>query len=197
MPLAHASYMQAKAGLAQVLLQHAWQQRLESGAAVKPWPWADTAPIARLNVPRLGISEIVLSGDSGRTLAFGPGWAESSTAPGEPGPSVVSAHRDTHFSFLRHLVAGDEIDIQGVRTSRRFEVASLRVADSREEDVQLATDSDALILVTCFPFDTIEPGGPLRFVVTAVPVAAHSAQSSVSGSAGLLSSMDGAPPPLR
>ena len=39
-PLAHAGYMTAKAGLAQILLQRAWQQRLETGVAAKPWPWA-------------------------------------------------------------------------------------------------------------------------------------------------------------
>lgn len=170
-PLVHASYMQAKAALAQILLEYAWRQQLESGIAVKPWPWADTAPVARLQVRRLGISEIILRGDSGRTLAFGPGWAESSSAPGEPGPSIVSAHRDTHFSFLRQLAIGDMIHIQGSRSSRNYEVASLHVADSRQDDLSWATDSDTLILVTCFPFDSIDAGGPLRFVVTAVPAA--------------------------
>lgn len=172
-PLAKASYMEAKAELAQILLRHAWQQHQENGSAVKPWPWADTAPIAQLQVARLGISEIVLKGDSGRTLAFGPGWAESSSAPGEPGLSVISAHRDTHFSFLRQLVVGDAIDIQGGHSSRRYEVASYRVVDSRKESVKLAPDQDSLILITCFPFDAMDASGPLRFVVTAVPVVAH------------------------
>lgn len=177
-PLAHAGYMQAKAQLAQVLLQHAWQKRLQDGAVTRPWPWADTAPVARLQVPRLGVSEIILSGDSGRTLAFGPGWAESSSMPGEPGLSVISAHRDTHFSFLRHLAIGDAIDVQGSRSSRRYAVATLRVVDARQEEVQMASDLDALILVTCFPFDAIDARGPLRLVVTAVPLVTPSAQLS-------------------
>ena len=168
-PLGHAAYMNAKAELAQVLLQRAWQMRLETGAAVKPWPWADTAPVARLKVARLGVDEIVLSGDSGRTLAFGPGWAESTALPGTPGFSVVSAHRDTHFAFLRDLRIGDRIDLDNALGARHLRIASMRIVDSRHEQIGLATDADELLLVTCYPFDTLNAGGPLRFVVAAVP----------------------------
>lgn len=195
LPLGHASYLQAKAGLAQILLQRAWQQGLQGGTAIRPWPWADTTPIARLQVPRLGISAIVLSGDSGRTLAFGPGWAESSSVPGEPGASIISAHRDTHFSFMRQLVAGDLIDIQGRRSSRRYEVASLRVVDARVATLELAPDSDVLILVTCFPFDAVDAGGPLRFVVAAVPLDARPDQPSFAGSD--MPSVSSAAPPRQ
>lgn len=168
MPLGHAAYMTAKAGLAQVLLQRAWQQRIETGVAVKPWPWADTSPIARLRVARLGADEIVLSGDSGRTLAFGPGWAESSAVPGVPGLSVVSAHRDTHFAFLRDLVDGDAIRIDSARGASEYRVVSTRVVDSANERIDSGDDVDALLLVTCYPFDALTTGGTLRYVVTAV-----------------------------
>ena len=168
-PLGHAGYMNAKAGLAQVLLQRAWQQRLETGIAVKPWPWADTAPVARLRVARLGIDEIILSGDSGRTLAFGPGWAPSTALPGTPGVSVVSAHRDTHFAFLRELQVGDRIEVDGGNGSRSLRIASVRIADSTLERIETTRDADMLLLVTCYPFDALQAGGPLRFVVAAIP----------------------------
>lgn len=169
LPLGHAAYMNAKAELAQVLLRHAWQQRLQTGVAVKPWPWADTSPVARLKVARLGVDEIVLSGDSGRTLAFGPGWAESSAAPGSRGLSVVSAHRDTHFAFLRDVRIGDSIEVDTARGSRLLRVTSIRIADSSRERIDTGADADALLLVTCYPFDALSAGGPLRFVVAAVP----------------------------
>jgi len=169
MPLGHAGYMTVKAGLAQILLQRAWQQRLETGIATKPWPWADMSPVARLKVARLGIDEIVLSGDSGRTLAFGPGWAESSAAPGGPGLSVVSAHRDTHFSFLRHLRIGDAIEIGNAQGVHAMRIASMRIAESSRERIATDSDDNALLLVTCYPFDALSTGGPLRFVVAAVP----------------------------
>lgn len=192
LPLAHAGYMQAKAGLAQILLQHAWRQRLQDGTVAKPWPWADTTPVARLRVERLGVDEIILSGNSGRTLAFAPGWAESTAVPGEPGTSVISAHRDTHFSFLRHLRVSDLIDLRGPRLSRRYRVASMRVVDSRQGEVELAVDQEALVLVTCFPFDAVDAGGPLRLVVTAVPAAMQADQPSVAGS--LMSPASSGPP---
>lgn len=172
MPLGHAAYMTAKAELAQVLLQRAWQQRLQNGAPAKPWPWADTSPVARLKVARLGVDEIILSGDSGRTLAFGPGWAESSATPGGRGLSVVSAHRDTHFSFLRDLRVGDQIEIDNADGSQVLRVTSMRVADSNHEQIGVESDIDALLLVTCYPFDALNAGGPLRFVVAAIPDAA-------------------------
>lgn len=168
-PLGNAGYMNAKAELAQILLQRAWQQRLETGVAAKPWPWADTAPVARLKVARLGIDEIILSGDSGRTLAFGPGWAPSSALPGMPGLSVVSAHRDTHFAFLRDLQVGDRIEVDGGNGPRPLRISSMRIADSREERIETSGDSDALLLVTCYPFDALDAGGPLRYVVAALP----------------------------
>ncbi|HMM65998.1 MAG TPA: class GN sortase [Dokdonella sp.] len=178
LPLGHAGYMGAKAGLAQVLLLRAWNRSLESGVAQKPWPWADTAPVARLRVARLAVDEIVLRGDSGRTLAFGPGWAESSAVPGGRGLSVVSAHRDTHFAFLRDLAAGDAIRIDSAAGSRTYTVRSLRVADSRNERIETSSAADGLLLVTCYPFDAIDAGGPLRFVVAAVPDGESRDQSS-------------------
>lgn len=167
-PLGHAGYMETKAGLAQILLQRAWQRHLQTGATSKPWPWADTAPIARLRVPRLGIDEIVLRGDSGRTLAFGPGWAESSARPGEAGPSVISAHRDTHFAFLRQLAIGDAIQVDAMHRAAEYRVVSARIVDARSEQIDLGESADALILVTCYPFDALNAGGSLRYVVTAM-----------------------------
>ncbi len=182
-PLGHAGYMSAKAELAQILLQRAWQHRLETGVATKPWPWADMSPVARLKVARLGIDEIVLSGDSGRTLAFGPGWAQSSVMPGTSGLSVISAHRDTHFSFLRDVRVGDTIEIDSATGSQRMRIASMRIADSSRERIDSAADGDGLLLVTCYPFDALNAGGPLRLVVTAVPDRTSSNQSreSLSG----------------
>ena len=66
-------YIHAKAMLAQELLEYAWKQTQQGESRATPWPWADTWPVARLSVPSQNISLIVLAGDSGRTLAFGPG----------------------------------------------------------------------------------------------------------------------------
>src|SRR5262249_43220673 len=104
-----AVYIHAKALLAQILLERAFAQTLASGHDVKPWPWADTWPVARITVPRLGRSAIVLAGASGQALAFGPGHVERTPQAGEEGTAIYSAHRDTHFAFLGDVMIGDEI----------------------------------------------------------------------------------------
>jgi len=166
--VASGAWIHAKAVLAQVLLENAWQQTLAGGKRVRPWPWADTWPVARLRIPRLDASLVVLSGASGRTLAFGPGHTQGSSLPGEGGTSVVSGHRDTHFEVLRELRRGDELLVErGDGVSVRYRVEALEVVDSRGAGVRAAGDERALVLVTCWPFDALNPGGPWRYVVTA------------------------------
>lgn len=172
---AQGGWIHAKAILAQQLLQNAWERTIAEGGSHAPWPWADTAPIARLTVPALGIDQIVLAGDSGRTLAFGPGWAEASALPGAHGTIVLSGHRDTHFAFLRELVAGDVLHLQSGDGDATYRVLDSRIADSRTERLTLDAGGDVLWLVTCWPFDAVEAGGPMRYAVRAAreePVAA-------------------------
>lgn len=165
-----AGWIHAKAALAQVLLERAWTRSLADQTSHRPWAWADTTPVARLAAPARGVSQIVLAGDSGRTLAFGPGWAQASAMPGTRGTTVISGHRDTHFAWLRELAVGDRVEIAGRSGTRAYRVASARVADARSE--RIAVDAgDALLLVTCWPFDAVATGGPLRYLVTAVPEA--------------------------
>lgn len=163
-----ALYIHAKAEVAQMLLRTAWVRTQSSGEPAKPWPWADTHPVARLVIPAYGVDELVLEGANGRALAFGPGHVESSALPGERGHAVISAHRDTHFRFLRELAVGDEIVVEQADGERiTYRVTSLSIRN--EQDLALVRDTDepTLSLVTCYPFDAIRPGGPLRYVVTA------------------------------
>ena len=121
-----------------------------------------------MRAERLGVERIVLDGDSGRTLAFGPGWAPASARPGAHGVVMISAHRDTHFGFLRDLRRGDRLALEGLRGARGYRVSDLRVVDSRDGLAALPAGGDGLVLVTCYPFDAVVPGGPLRYVVSAV-----------------------------
>lgn len=167
---AGAGYIHAKAWLAQLLLDDAWAQRLGGAGphAARPWPWADTVPVARLVVPRLGVERIVLSGATGRTLAFGPAHLAGTVRPGGRGNSVISGHRDTHFAFLRRLEAGDELRLQGLDGAwRRYRVIGHEVLDARHARLDPALGRQVLTLVTCYPFDAVEPGGPLRYAVFA------------------------------
>lgn len=161
-------WIHAKAAVAQYLIGAAWTERLAGAAAPRPWPWADMSPLGVLEVPARGVRQIVLSGASGRNLAFGPVHISGSSQPGAPGTTVLGGHRDTHFAFLEDLAANDRLtltDATGTRSAYR--VIALEVADARTTEVRLGTGND-LVLVTCYPFDAVEPGGPLRYVVTAV-----------------------------
>jgi sortase A len=166
----HGAWIYTKAHLGQFLLQRAWARTLAGEAEVKPWPWADTWPVARLRVPAHGIDLIVLDGVSGRTLAWAPGHAGGSAPPGTPGTAIISGHRDTHFRFLERLRPGDEIAVDTpARPSARFQVREVRVVDSRTAMIRRDIGAATLVLVTCYPFDAMTPGGPLRYVVAAEP----------------------------
>src|SRR5258708_15577361 len=108
-PLGQGSHIHAKAILAQILLEQAFTQTITTGHPTKPWSWADTWPIARIEVKRIHASAIVLAGSSGQALAFGPGHVELTPDAGERGVAVYSSHRDTHFRFLKDIAPGDEI----------------------------------------------------------------------------------------
>lgn len=167
--LGSAGYIQAKAWLAQRLIEGAWAQSLETGRPTRPWPWADTWPVARLVVSGRAEVLYVLAGASGRTLAFGPGHLDGSAAPGESGNTIVAGHRDTHFAFLRDLAAGGEIEVQDIRQrSTHYRVTGGRVVDKGDVEILAQpTMGRYLTLVTCYPFDALRAGGPLRYVVTA------------------------------
>jgi sortase A len=178
-------YIEAKARLAQYLVRRAWDEARGGAKAARPWPWADTEPVARLIVPGEGLDLIVLAGASGRTLAFGPGHLSGTPLPGEPGNAVVSGHRDTHFAFLAQVAAGDELLVERRDgTWRRYLVTGAEVVDKGRLALLHDRGDTRLTLVTCFPFGSLRPGGPLRYVVTArlleAPPARHSFRTCTS-----------------
>ena len=162
------SWIYGKAKLAQFLLSWSWRSTLAGDGPVRPWPWADTHAVARLQFEERDINIIVLSGANGRTLAFGPGHLDGSALPGERGNCVVMAHRDTHFEVLRYLMPGDVITVQRPdRRKIRYTVKMTRVIDKHDASILQPDGRTRLTLITCYPFEAIVPGGPLRYVVVA------------------------------
>jgi sortase A len=181
-----ALYLHAKAELAGVLIRRAWQVTARSGESRAPWPWADTHPVARLRIPRLGYDEIVLEGATPRTLAFGPARLLSGAALGEPGNLELAGHRDSWFEPLQGVALGDTIELEwydsrrsGLRT-RTYIVDDIRVVTPEDVGQLAPTSDDALTLVTCYPFGR-RPRSPRRFMVRALPASpSRSAQASVA-----------------
>ena len=162
------AWIHAKAHVAQILIASAWQRTLSGQAPVRPWPWADTWPVAKLTIPRLGVERYVLAGADGSAMAFGPGHATGTARPGARGNSVIAGHRDTHFDFMRHVRVGDELVVErpdGVEV--RYRVGTAEILDRRDVWVMDQAGPSRLTLVTCYPFDALRPGGPQRYVLLA------------------------------
>jgi sortase A len=163
----HGVWIHAKALLAQVLLERAFAASLAAGAPVKPWSWADTWPVARIEVPRLQASEIALADASGQALAFGPGHVERTPEAGEPGTAVYAAHRDTSFAFLADVRVGDEIRVtRRDGQAFRFRVTGTSVVRWDASGIAVDADGRNLVLATCWPLDAAV-AGPLRYLVQA------------------------------
>ena len=81
----------------------------------------------------------------------------------------MAGHRDTHFAFLEHLGVGDRLWLETPDGAmHRYGVRGKGVVHESDTSPLEPAAEPVLTLVTCFPFDAIQPGGPLRYVVRAV-----------------------------
>lgn len=173
-----AGWIFTKAQVAQWLIASAWADTLVQQTPIKPWPWADTWPVARLQFPAHGVDLYVLAGAEGNSLAFGPGHHQGSPLPGA-GTSVIGGHRDTHFRFLKGVMAGDQLTAELANGQIvHYRVARTEVVDITRQPLMIAAQSQGLVLVTCYPFNAVNPNGPLRFLVWAEQVVSIAAVSA-------------------
>lgn len=165
---ARGLWIPAKAGLAQVLLRRAWSRSCDGVAEARPWPWADTWPVARLRLPEHDTDLIVLAGASGATMAFAPGHLHGTAAPGENGVCVIAGHRDTHFAVLDDLDPGRlvEIEDRGGGT-HEYVVTEAVVVHERQVSELYQSGPGSLVLVTCWPFEGVRADPELRYLVRA------------------------------
>jgi sortase A len=170
--LGDGAWIHAKAWLAQVLLERAFDSSVATGQPVKPWSWADTWPVARIEVKRIGARAIVLAGTSGQALAFGPGHLDQTVEAGERGIAVYAAHRDTHFRFLQNVAIGDVIEItRSDGRHFRYRADASRVVRFDNSEIDPATQDFELVLTTCWPFDAMA-SGPERYILHATLIRA-------------------------
>ncbi|MCF6288733.1 MAG: class GN sortase [Proteobacteria bacterium] len=167
--LANSGYMLAKAQLSQFLIQDAWQQTLKDKQQHKPWSWADTYPVFTITIPRLHQHSLILEGASGRNLAFSAARLKSSGMPGQAKSTIISGHRDSHFAYLQELQYGDIIMVQTPEKLMSYQVTSLQIVDSKYQQLPIK-NQDELVLTTCYPFDALQAGGTLRYVVNSKPI---------------------------
>jgi sortase A len=178
-------YIKVKAQVAQVLLERAWMRTRAGEAEAKPWPWADTWPVARITVPRIGKSAVVLAGASGEAMAFAPGHITGTPLPGMPGIGVISGHRDTHFAFLREIVGGDLVMVSTADgNDHTYRVTATSVVRANASGIDPGAPGRGIALVTCYPFDAYGRG-PERFVVHADELTSPEVASAQLGPQGI------------
>lgn len=123
-------------------------------------------PVGRLRIPRLALSVMVAEGADPAVLRRGAGHLPSTALPGQGGNVGIAAHRDRHFRALKDVTSGDEIVLETVVGTFRYQVEWTRIVPPERVDVLHPTDAPALTLVTCYPFYYVG-NAPDRFVVRA------------------------------
>lgn len=128
-----------------------------------------TACIGKIEIPRIGLSTLIVEGTGSLSLLSGAGHLVGSALPGEAGNVVLAAHRDTFFRDLRGVREGDLVRIQTPRRVVLYRVDTISVVDPKRTESLARTEAPRLTLVTCYPFSWIGRA-PKRFIVTASEV---------------------------
>ena len=126
-------------------------------------------PVGKLEVPRIGISVIVLQGMERGTLIAGAGHVPGTPLPGAEGNVVIAAHRDTFFRKLEGILPGDRVQVATLRRTYEYVVSSSEVVDPEDIQVMESRARRELTLITCYPFYFVGPA-PKRFIVHARPL---------------------------
>lgn len=119
----------------------------------------------RLEIPRLGVSVLVVEGDEEQGLSVAAVHLAGSARIGEKGNAVIAGHRDNAFWPLRNVKLGDVIRLRGAK-AHRYAVRSIRIVSPDDVSVLENGTGSTLTLVTCYPFRHIG-SSPQRFVVQA------------------------------
>jgi sortase A len=122
--------------------------------------------VGQLDIPRLGLSTVVVEGTDEKTLQLGAGHVTGTPLPGQKGNTTIAGHRDTDFRPLRNIKKGDQIQIKTPYGSYTYAVEWTKIVKPTHVEVMDPTPSPALTLVTCYPFYYIG-SAPDRFIVRA------------------------------
>jgi sortase A len=123
-------------------------------------------PIGRLEIPRIGLSAVVVEGDDESTLNVAVGHLPDTPLPWQEGNAALAGHRDTFFRPIRRVRTGDEIRLVTPHGTFRYRATRQVVVEPDELWVLDPSPTAALTLITCYPFDFVGPA-PRRFVVQA------------------------------
>jgi sortase A len=141
---------------------------------VPPQPvFAPGDPVARLEIPRIGVDEIVVSGVGVEDLKKGPGHYPQTPLPGQAGNAAIAGHRTTYgapFFNIDQLAPGDEVITTTFAGRFVYRVTGTVVVPPAEVGVIAGTSDARLTLTSCHPLYSASS----RIVVTAQLDVEHS-----------------------
>jgi sortase A len=111
-------------------------------------------PIGRLEIPRLGLSVIVVYGTDSRSLRKGPGLDPRSALPGRGRLVYVAGHRTTYgapFARIDDLERGDAVIFERRGDRFAYEVAARRIVAADDLSVLRSRGREELALQACWP----------------------------------------------
>lgn len=129
------------------------QFRSELAAATAPIGTsvvAPGAPVALLEVPAIGLRQVVVNGTSGYDLRHGPGYLRTTPLPGQAGTSAIFGRSTTYgapFAHIGSLTKGSQIQVttgQGVFVYRVLDVRH----EGDPQPPALANGAGRLLLVS-------------------------------------------------
>ncbi|WP_304650902.1 sortase [Tessaracoccus sp. OS52] len=110
----------------------------------------DGEPVARLEIPAIGLDQIVVEGTTSGVLTDGPGHRRDTSLPGQAGVSVLMGRGSAYgapFSRIPELAPGEEIKVVTGQGEHTYEVIGVRYAGDLAPPPVKAGQS-RLILVT-------------------------------------------------
>ena len=112
--------------------------------------------LARIEIPRIGVNDIVVAGVDTGDLKRGPGHFPNTPLPGQLGNSAIAGHRTTYgqpFFDVDRLQVGDEIRVTTPNGLYTYRVTGLRIVDASDYEVVATTDPTRanLTLTSCHP----------------------------------------------
>jgi sortase A len=123
--------------------------------------------IGRIEIPRLGLSEVITEGSDAKTLRRSLGHIPQTPLPGQAGNTAITGHRDTFFRPLKDIRRNDLITITTLQGEFLYRVVSTSIVEPSDVEVLNSAGTDeALTLITCYPFYFVG-AAPHRFIVRA------------------------------
>lgn len=112
--------------------------------------------LARIEIPRIGVSDIIVAGIDTGDLKKGPGHFPDTPLPGQLGNSAIAGHRTTYgqpFHNVDQLQVGDDINVTTLSGDFTYKVTGTQIVSPSDYQVISTTDPTkaTITLVSCHP----------------------------------------------